>query len=81
MGVYLHRWLHGRSSSLEHQSLEGDPSKFMEEAVRWRVFHAAVQDIKTRNTDSDPDELRALIDEAVREARAVRTGKRKASRT
>jgi hypothetical protein len=53
----------------------------MEEAVRWRVFHAAVQDIKTRNTDSDPDELRALIDEAVREVRAMRTGKRKASRT
>ncbi|MGI0135272.1 MAG: hypothetical protein ACREBW_09985 [Candidatus Micrarchaeaceae archaeon] len=26
----------------------------MEEAVRWRVFHGAVQDIKTRNADADP---------------------------
>ena len=51
---------------------KGDLSKFIEEAVRWRLFHRSVQDIKARNAGSDPDELRAAIDEAVREVRAER---------
>jgi len=51
---------------------KGDLSKFIQEAVRWRVFHRTVQDIKAGNADADPDELRALIDEAVREVRAER---------
>ncbi|MBI1789039.1 MAG: hypothetical protein HYR60_16025 [Acidobacteria bacterium] len=42
----------------------------MEEAVRWRVFHRQVQDIKARNADTSPEELQALIDEAVQEVRA-----------
>jgi hypothetical protein len=52
---------------------KGDLSKFIEEAVRTQVFHRTIQDIKARNADSDPDELQALIDSAVRE---VRTGNR-----
>jgi hypothetical protein len=51
---------------------KGDLSKFIEEAVRWRLFHRSVQDIKARNAGSDPDELQAAIDEAVREVRAKR---------
>ena len=51
---------------------KGDLSKFIEEAVRWRVFHYTVQDIKARNADTDPEELQALIDDAVREVRAER---------
>ena len=51
---------------------KGDLSKFIEEAVRWRVFHRTVQDIKARNADSDPDELQAIVDGAVREVRAER---------
>ena len=43
---------------------KGDLSKFIEEAVRWRVFHRTLQDIKARNADSDPDELQRLIDES-----------------
>ena len=35
---------------------KGDLSKFIEEAVRWRVFHGTVQDIKSRNADTDPQE-------------------------
>jgi hypothetical protein len=51
---------------------KGDLSKFIEEAVRWRVFHRTVQDIKTRNADTAPGELQRIVDEAVREVRATR---------
>ena len=57
---------------------KGDLSKFIEEAVRWRVFHRSVQDLKGRNADTDPGELQNLIDEAVREIRAERRASGKA---
>jgi hypothetical protein len=56
---------------------KGDLSKFIEEAVRWRVFHRTVQDIKARNADTDPDELQGIIDDAVREVRGDRRAKGK----
>jgi hypothetical protein len=56
---------------------KGDLSKFIEEAVRWRVFHRTVQDIRERNADTDPDELQRIIDEAVSEVRAERYAKGK----
>lgn len=59
---------------------KGDLSKFIEKAVRSHVFHRTVQDIKARNADTDPDELEALIDNAVREARAERRAKGKADK-
>jgi Ribbon-helix-helix domain len=49
---------------------KGDLSKFIEEAVRWRVFHRAVQDIKSCNADLDPNEMQGPIDDAVSEVRA-----------
>ena len=60
---------------------KGDLSKFIEEAVRWRVFHRTVQDIKARNADTDPDELQGIIDNAVREVRDDRRAKAKAGKT
>jgi hypothetical protein len=48
---------------------KGDLSKFIEEAVQAQLFHRTVQDIKARNADTDPDELQAIIDGAVREVR------------
>jgi hypothetical protein len=57
---------------------KGDLSKFIEQAVRAHVFHRTVQDIKARNAGTDPDEMQALIDEAVREVRAERSAKAKA---
>jgi hypothetical protein len=54
---------------------KGALSKFVEEAVRWRVFHRTVQDIKRRNAGTDPDELQSLIDDTVREVRAERRAK------
>jgi hypothetical protein len=59
---------------------KGDLSKFIEDAVRWRVLHQMVQDIKTRNADTDPGELQDLIDGVVRRVRAERYGKRKTRR-
>src|SRR6266849_3769711 len=57
---------------------KGDLSKFIEEAVRWRVFHRTVQDIRERNADTDPDELQRIIDKTVSEVRAQRYAKGKA---
>ena len=54
---------------------KGDLSKFIEQAVRAYVFHRSVQDIKSRNAGTDPDEMQALIDDAVSEVRAERRAK------
>ena len=56
---------------------KGDLSKFIEEAVRWRVFHRTVQGIKAHNADANPDELQSIIDDAVREVRDDRRAKAK----
>lgn len=57
---------------------KGDLSKFIEEAVRWRLFHCTVQSIKDQNADTDPEELQRLIDSAVRQVRSERGVKGKA---
>ena len=56
---------------------KGDLSKFIEEAVRWRIFNRTVQQIKARHACADPGELQAIIDAALREVRAQRGTKRK----
>lgn len=52
---------------------KGDLSKFVEEAVRWRVLDASIESIRQDNDDLPADQLEALIDEAVREVRAERS--------
>lgn len=47
----------------------GDLSKFVEEAVLWRMFDRTVSAIKERNKDADQDALQTIIDETVREVR------------
>ena len=49
---------------------KGDISKFIEEAVRWRIFHQTVRDARTAFAGVPPDELQTMIDEAVEEVRA-----------
>ena len=56
---------------------KGDLSKFIEEAVKWRVFHRTVQDNKARNAKANPEELQRIIDEADREVRTKRRNKKK----
>jgi hypothetical protein len=57
-----------------------DLSKFVDEAVRWRVFHRTVQAIKEQNAHTDPAELQRLIDGVVREVRAAQRGNGKANK-
>jgi len=44
---------------------KGDLSRFVEEAVRWRMMDETVQGIKQRNADQSDADLQALIDEAL----------------
>jgi hypothetical protein len=55
---------------------KGDLSKFIEEAVRWRVFHQTVEDIKARNANVPQEDIDAAIDEALTAVRAERFVKR-----
>ncbi len=60
---------------------KGDLSKFIEEAVRWRVLHRTVEDIKTRNAAMDANDLQRIIDDAVREVRRERRSRAKSGRS
>ena len=51
---------------------KGDISKFIEEAVRWRILQQTVQETREAFADIPPDELQKMIDEAVDEIRARR---------
>ena len=53
---------------------KGDLSRFVEDAVRWRVFDQTVQDVKQRNQDLPPEALEQAIDEAVRAVREEMAG-------
>ncbi len=57
---------------------KGDLSKFVEDAVRWRVLQRTIQDIWERNAGVDPDEVQRIVAEAVAEVRAERRTKEKA---
>jgi Ribbon-helix-helix domain len=43
---------------------KGDISKFIEEAVRWRMFDSTVQAVKARHAGVAAEDLQASIDEA-----------------
>ena len=43
---------------------KGDLSRFIEEAVRWRVLDQTIADARSRFADLPPDELQSMIDEA-----------------
>lgn len=49
---------------------KGDLSKFVEEAVRWRVLDRVATETKARNSKVSAKKLAAAIDEAVRSVRA-----------
>jgi hypothetical protein len=55
---------------------KGDLSKFIEEAVRWRIFHQTVRQARAAFADVSPDKLQNMIDEAVEDARAKHYRKR-----
>lgn len=51
---------------------KGGLSKFIEEAVRWRIFHQTVGEAREAFADVSPEELQKLVDEAVEDVRAKR---------
>jgi Ribbon-helix-helix domain len=57
---------------------KGDLTKFVEEAVRWRVFDQTVSETKARNAAVPAEEIEADIEEALTAVRAERFGPRKA---
>ena len=49
---------------------KGDLSKFIEEAVRWRIFHQTVQQTRKAFADVSPDKLKKMIAATVSDVRA-----------
>ena len=56
---------------------KGDLSKFVEDAVRWRVFDRRVQGLRHGMRGVPATELQAKIDEAVRDVRRAAKRRRK----
>jgi hypothetical protein len=55
-----------------HGMKKGDISKFVEEAVRWRIFDLTIREMRQAFAGVPEDELQKIIDEAVEEVRAER---------
>jgi len=68
-----------RTSLAQTGLRKGDLSKFIEEAVRWRVLDRTTSGIRARVGGTGPAELQALIDDAVAHVRAERTAGRTVS--
>lgn len=51
---------------------EADISRFIEEAVQWRIFHQTVREVREAFSEAPPGELQEMIDEAVEDVRAKR---------
>lgn len=49
---------------------KGDISRFVEEAVKWRVFEETLSEVREKFADLPPADLQVMIDEA---CAAVRT--------
>jgi hypothetical protein len=61
-----------RSYLAQHGMRKGDLSKFVEDAVRWRVLDKTVAETKTANANVPPEEIEAAITEAVEAVRSER---------
>ena len=48
---------------------KGDISKFVEEAVKWRVFDETLAEVREKFADMPQDKLQQLIDEATESVR------------
>jgi hypothetical protein len=52
---------------------KGDLSKFIEEAVKWRVLDQTIAEARSKFADIPPAELELMIDEAVAATRKAQT--------
>jgi len=64
-----------RSFLAQRGMKKGDLSKFIEEAVKWRVLDQTMTEARSRFADMPPAELESLIDEAVAAVRKDHTPK------
>jgi hypothetical protein len=55
---------------------KGDLSRFIEEAVKWRVLDQTIAETRRQFADLPPDKLDALVDEAVAGVRQERAADR-----
>jgi hypothetical protein len=55
---------------------KGDISKFIVDAVKWRIFEQTLAEVRSQAAEVPPDELQSIIDEAID---AVRCEKRNES--
>jgi hypothetical protein len=55
---------------------KGDLSKFIEDAVRWRVLEQTVAETKARNANMSLREIESAVDEALAAVRAERFASR-----
>ncbi len=58
-----------RSFLAQRGMKKGDLSKFIEEAVKWRVFDRTLAEVRGKFAGMPPEELESLLDEAVSAAR------------
>ncbi|WP_272800815.1 ribbon-helix-helix domain-containing protein [Sphingobium sp. AntQ-1] len=58
-----------RSFLAQRGMKKGDLSRFIEEAVKWRVLDQTITEARSKFEEMAPDELDALIGEAVAAAR------------
>lgn len=69
-----------RSYLAQHGMKKGDLSKFVEEAVRWRVLDKTVSEVRERNANVPSEDIEAAIDEALAAVRAERQSEMPAKR-
>ncbi|WP_428490633.1 ribbon-helix-helix domain-containing protein [Rhodopila sp.] len=70
VSVSKHTDIASRSFLAQLGLKKGDLSKFIEEAVKWRVLDQTVTEARGKFADLSPDELEAMIEEAVTATRA-----------
>ena len=64
-----------RSFLAQRGMKKGDLSKFIEEAVKWRVLEQTMAEARGKFSDLEPAVLDELIDEAITAARHADAGK------
>ena len=64
-----------RSFLAQRGMKKGDLSKFIEEAVKWRVLDQTLTEARGKFADMPPEQLEAMIDEAVTATRQANNPK------
>jgi hypothetical protein len=56
---------------------KGDLSKFIEDAVKWRVLDQTMSEARGKFADLPPEDVQSMIDEAVTVARRARSTRKR----